>query len=90
MIQRLIERCLVLELSQAECIVSLARSARIKPAITLAVWNALEKENPVFFREYNKKTFSQAARMASRQRRAAVEEECAGKVLQCLELWRIS
>ncbi|CAI5468438.1 unnamed protein product [Closterium sp. Yama58-4] len=90
MIQHLIERCLVLELSQAECIASLARSARIKPAITLAVWNALEKENPAFFREYNKKTFSQAARMASRQRRAAAEEECAGKVLHCLELWRIS
>ncbi|GJP52966.1 hypothetical protein CLOM_g12120 [Closterium sp. NIES-68] len=90
MIQHLIEKCLVLELSQAECIASLARSARIKPAITLAVWNALEKENPVFFRDYNQKPLSPASRMANRQRRVAAEEECAGKILKCLELWRIS
>ncbi|XP_054808834.1 uncharacterized protein LOC129310958 isoform X2 [Prosopis cineraria] len=52
MVQNLIERCLILHMSQDQCVKALAEHARITPLVTLTVWKELQKENKDFFRAY--------------------------------------
>ncbi|KAI9169034.1 hypothetical protein LWI28_005816 [Acer negundo] len=52
MVQHLIERCLLLHMSQDQCIKALADHASIRPLVTLTVWRELQKENKDFFRSY--------------------------------------
>ncbi|XP_028754402.1 uncharacterized protein LOC114713895 [Neltuma alba] len=52
MVQNLIERCLILHMSQDQCVKALAEHARIAPLVTLTVWKELQKENKDFFRVY--------------------------------------
>jgi uncharacterized protein (TIGR01589 family) len=52
MVQHLIEKCLIMYMDLDDCCKSLAKYARVKPAVTVAVWRGLEKENAEFFRQY--------------------------------------
>ncbi|GLT33252.1 hypothetical protein SLA2020_078560 [Shorea laevis] len=52
MVQHMIERCLLLHMSRDDCVMALAKHARIEPVITLTVWRELLKENKEFFRAY--------------------------------------
>lgn len=52
MVHRLIEECIVFNMSKEECMEALSKHANIKPVITSTVWKELEKENKEFFEEY--------------------------------------
>ncbi|KAI9125022.1 hypothetical protein K1719_003638 [Acacia pycnantha] len=58
MVQHLIERCLLLHMSQEQCIKALEEHASITPLVTLTVWKELQKENEDFFRAYYSQNFS--------------------------------
>jgi uncharacterized protein (TIGR01589 family) len=66
MVQHLIEWCILLYMERDQCVKSLAKYARVKPVITLTVWNELEKNNPDFFAAYAR----------SRSHRRAQSYEC--------------
>ncbi|XP_006345666.1 uncharacterized protein [Solanum tuberosum] len=55
MVQHLIEKCIIFNMSQEECMDALSKHANIQPIITSTVWKELEKENKEFFEAYNKK-----------------------------------
>ncbi|CAN0926689.1 hypothetical protein LINGRAHAP2_LOCUS35487 [Linum grandiflorum] len=55
MVHRLIEECLVFNMSKEECMEALSKHANIKPIVTSTVWNELQKENPDFFHDYNRR-----------------------------------
>ncbi|KAJ8766093.1 hypothetical protein K2173_020609 [Erythroxylum novogranatense] len=52
MVQHLIEKCLIFNMTKEECMEALSKHADIKPVITSTVWNELEKENKEFFENY--------------------------------------
>ncbi|CAJ2636181.1 unnamed protein product [Trifolium pratense] len=52
MVHNLIERCLIFQMSQDQCIKTLSEHAGIEPLVTLTVWRELQKENEEFFRAY--------------------------------------
>ncbi|XP_012457959.1 uncharacterized protein LOC105778748 isoform X1 [Gossypium raimondii] len=52
MVQHMIERCLLLQMSRDDCVKALAKHAKIEPIISLTVWKELLKENKAFFRDY--------------------------------------
>ncbi|KAK8629682.1 hypothetical protein V6N13_078515 [Hibiscus sabdariffa] len=52
MVQHLIEKCLIFNMTKEECMEALSKHANIKPVITSTVWNELEKENKEFFEAY--------------------------------------
>ncbi|KAF5799932.1 putative angiotensin-converting enzyme 2 [Helianthus annuus] len=52
MVQHLIEKCLIFQMSKDECMEALSKHANIKAVITSTVWNELEKENKEFFESY--------------------------------------
>ncbi|GAB2235681.1 hypothetical protein Droror1_Dr00026116 [Drosera rotundifolia] len=54
MVQHLIEKCIVFNMSMEECMEALSKHANIKPVITSTVWKELEKENKDFFDAYAK------------------------------------
>ncbi|CAN4105917.1 unnamed protein product [Withania somnifera] len=54
MVQHLIEKCLIFNMTKEECMEALSKHANIKPVITVTVWNELEKENREFFEAYTK------------------------------------
>ncbi|XP_057971483.1 uncharacterized protein LOC131160141 [Malania oleifera] len=54
MVQHLIEECIILRMTQAECMEALSKHANIMPVITSTVWKELEKENKEFFEAYAK------------------------------------
>ncbi|GJP55359.1 hypothetical protein CLOM_g14328 [Closterium sp. NIES-68] len=87
MVQHLIERCLLLNLSRDECVVALAKHAGVKPAITATVWKALEKENKSYFDEYSKQRMLRRAQ--SQRLRAQYAKDCAERVSQCMDVWRL-
>ncbi|KAL4369725.1 hypothetical protein GQ457_05G032300 [Hibiscus cannabinus] len=66
MVQHLIEKCLIFNMSKEECMEALSKHANIKPVITSTVWNELEKENKEFFEAY--------AQSQSKQDRMSEEE----------------
>ncbi|XP_056690771.1 uncharacterized protein [Spinacia oleracea] len=56
MVQHLIEKCMIFEMTKEECMEALSKHANIKPVITSTVWNELEKENREFFEAYSSKS----------------------------------
>ncbi|KAH7672683.1 Angiotensin-converting enzyme 2 protein [Dioscorea alata] len=54
MVQHLIERCLLFNMSKEECVEAISQHANINPIITSTVWKELEKENKEFFEEYTR------------------------------------
>ncbi|KAG6619470.1 hypothetical protein I3843_10G133800 [Carya illinoinensis] len=68
MVHRLIEECILFNLSMEECMEALSKHANIIPVITSTVWKELEKENKEFFEAYAK----------SREERAATDQILAG------------
>ncbi|KAJ4848159.1 hypothetical protein Tsubulata_034118 [Turnera subulata] len=52
MVQHLIEKCLIFNMTKEECTEALSKHANITPVITSTVWNELEKENKEFFEAY--------------------------------------
>ncbi|KAJ8758990.1 hypothetical protein K2173_003228 [Erythroxylum novogranatense] len=54
MVQHLIERCLLLQMTRDQCIKALAEHANIRPLVTLTVWRELQKENSGFFHAYQR------------------------------------
>ncbi|XP_057979500.1 uncharacterized protein LOC131165587 [Malania oleifera] len=52
MVQHLIEKCLIFNMTKEECMEALSKHANIEPVITSTVWNELEKENKEFFESY--------------------------------------
>ncbi|GMI72563.1 hypothetical protein like AT3G55240 [Hibiscus trionum] len=66
MVQHLIEKCLIFNMTKEECMEALSKHANIKPVITSTVWNELEKENKEFFEAY--------ARSQSKQDRMSEKE----------------
>ncbi|XP_021295991.1 uncharacterized protein LOC110425408 [Herrania umbratica] len=66
MVQHLIEKCLIFNMTKEECMEALSKHANIQPVITSTVWNELEKENKEFFEAY--------ARSQSKQGRMSEEE----------------
>ncbi|KAB2026220.1 hypothetical protein E1A91_D06G204000v1 [Gossypium mustelinum] len=68
MVQHMIEKCLIFNMTKEECMEALSKHANIKPVITSTVWNELEKENKEFFEAY--------AQSQSKQDRMSEEETC--------------
>ncbi|KAJ8562713.1 hypothetical protein K7X08_031165 [Anisodus acutangulus] len=52
LVQHLIEKCLIFQMTKEECMEALSKHASIKPVITATVWKELVKENKEFFMEY--------------------------------------
>ncbi|KAI4364135.1 hypothetical protein MLD38_020266 [Melastoma candidum] len=53
-VHRLIEECILFNMSREECMDALAKHAGIQPVVTSTVWKELEKENRGFFEAYAK------------------------------------
>ncbi|GMI71344.1 hypothetical protein like AT5G02580 [Hibiscus trionum] len=68
MVHRLIEECLVFNMSKEECMEALSKHANIRPVITCTVWNELEKENKDFFEAYAKGSHERSTEIHKRQR----------------------
>ncbi|KAF6148860.1 hypothetical protein GIB67_014231 [Kingdonia uniflora] len=54
MVQHLIEKCLIFQMTKEECMEALSKHANMKPVITSTVWKELEKENKEFFDNYKR------------------------------------
>ncbi|KAI4349262.1 hypothetical protein L6164_009872 [Bauhinia variegata] len=54
LVHRLIEECMLFNMSREECMEALSKHANIKPVITSTVWKELEKENKEFFEAYSR------------------------------------
>ncbi|MED6209974.1 hypothetical protein PIB30_059722 [Stylosanthes scabra] len=65
LVHRLIEECILFNMSREECMEALSKHANIQPVITSTVWKELEKENKEFFEAYSN----------SRAKRGAGSEE---------------
>ncbi|KAL1351816.1 hypothetical protein HN51_015692 [Arachis hypogaea] len=65
LVHRLIEECILFNMSREECMEALSKHANIQPVITSTVWKELEKENKEFFEAYSN----------SRAQRAAASEQ---------------
>ncbi|KAK8487203.1 hypothetical protein V6N13_062691 [Hibiscus sabdariffa] len=66
MVQHLIEKCLIFNMTKEECMEALSKHANIKPVITSTVWNELEKENKEFFEAYARSQ-SKSDRMSEKE-----------------------
>ncbi|EOY18369.1 Plant protein 1589 of Uncharacterized protein function [Theobroma cacao] len=52
MVQHLIEKCLISNMTKEECMEALSKHASIQPVITFTVWNELETVIKDFFEAY--------------------------------------
>ncbi|KAK3016102.1 hypothetical protein RJ639_006346 [Escallonia herrerae] len=68
LVQRLIEECILFNMSREECMDALSKHANIKPVITSTVWKELEKENKEFFEAYTKRREERASELDAIQR----------------------
>ncbi|CAL5193954.1 unnamed protein product [Lathyrus oleraceus] len=68
LVHRLIEECILFNMSQEECMEALSKHANIKPVITSTVWKELEKENKEFFEAYLKNRVERGSETETRQR----------------------
>lgn len=68
MVQHLIEKCLLFNMTKEECMDALSKHANIKPVITSTVWKELEKENTEFFEAYSRKREERVSEMETRER----------------------
>ncbi|KMZ64677.1 hypothetical protein ZOSMA_354G00120 [Zostera marina] len=55
MVQYLIEKCLVYNMNEQECVAALSKHANIQPVIVATIWKELKKENKDFFKSYLRK-----------------------------------
>ncbi|XP_039044441.1 uncharacterized protein LOC120183923 [Hibiscus syriacus] len=69
MVHRLIEECLIFNMSKEECMEALSKHADIKPVITSTVWNELQKENKEFFEAYTNGRGQRATEMEQQRQR---------------------
>ncbi|KAI4300158.1 hypothetical protein L6164_033567 [Bauhinia variegata] len=65
LVHRLIEECLLFNMSKEECMEALSKHANIKPVITSTVWQELEKENKEFFEAYSRRIAEEKLQRAS-------------------------
>ncbi|KEH24000.1 putative angiotensin-converting enzyme 2 [Medicago truncatula] len=68
LVHRLIEECILFNMSKEECMDALSKHANIKPVITSTVWKELEKENKEFFEAYLRNRAERASETEMRQR----------------------
>lgn len=68
LVHRLIEECILFNMSKEECMEALSKHANIKPVITSTVWNELEKENKEFFEAYSRSRAERGCERETRQR----------------------
>ncbi|KAG4913334.1 hypothetical protein AAZX31_19G160300 [Glycine max] len=68
LVHRLIEECILFNMSKEECMEALSKHANIKPVITSTVWKELEKENKEFFEAYTRSRAERASERETRQR----------------------
>ncbi|RDX72097.1 hypothetical protein CR513_48466, partial [Mucuna pruriens] len=68
LVHRLIEECILFNMSKEECMEALSKHANIKPVITATVWKELEKENKEFFEAYLRSRAERASERETRQR----------------------
>eukprot|EP01028_Stygiella_incarcerata_P004523 TRINITY_DN1997_c0_g1_i2.p1 TRINITY_DN1997_c0_g1~~TRINITY_DN1997_c0_g1_i2.p1 ORF type:complete len:392 (+),score=100.51 TRINITY_DN1997_c0_g1_i2:550-1725(+) len=54
-VQQLIERCLLVYMTQSETVTTLRTQSNVDPAFTNLVWQKLEEQNPDFFRAYHQR-----------------------------------
>jgi uncharacterized protein (TIGR01589 family) len=88
MVQSLIERCLLLNMSREECACTLQKQACVDAVITCTVWQELERENPDFFRSYTRLREDRLIRQAYMQRGAIATHACAQQLEHCQVLLR--
>ncbi|XP_061351328.1 uncharacterized protein LOC133296376 [Gastrolobium bilobum] len=67
MVHRLIEECILFNMSKEECMEALSKHANIKPVITATVWKELEKENKEFFEVYSTRKAERVSETETRQ-----------------------
>ncbi|XP_027352764.1 uncharacterized protein LOC113863397 [Abrus precatorius] len=68
LVHRLIEECILFNMSKEECMEALSKHANIKPVITSTVWKELEKENKEFFEAYSRSREEKGSERETRQR----------------------
>ncbi|KAK7245232.1 hypothetical protein RIF29_40067 [Crotalaria pallida] len=68
LVHRLIEECILFNMSKEECMEALSKHANINPVITSTVWKELEKENKEFFEAYTRSRAERASETETRQR----------------------
>ncbi|XP_048428266.1 uncharacterized protein LOC125471637 [Pyrus x bretschneideri] len=68
LVHRLIEECIIFNMSKEECMEALSKHANIKPIITSTVWKELEKENREFFEAYTKSREAGSSETVTKQR----------------------
>ncbi|KAL4354050.1 hypothetical protein GQ457_06G025330 [Hibiscus cannabinus] len=73
MVHRLIEECLIFNMSKEECMEALFKHANVEPLITSTVWNELQKENKQFFEAY---TSCRDQRATEIQQRKRIQTKC--------------
>ncbi|KAK4281411.1 hypothetical protein QN277_012906 [Acacia crassicarpa] len=69
LVHRLIEECILFNMSKEECMEALSKHANIKPVITSTVWKELEKENKEFFEAYTRNRAERASETETETRR---------------------
>eukprot|EP00750_Incisomonas_marina_P014808 INCI17879.1.p1 GENE.INCI17879.1~~INCI17879.1.p1 ORF type:complete len:136 (-),score=29.43 INCI17879.1:109-516(-) len=52
-VQKKIERCLELYMTQAEIVTALQAQSNVEPSLTCLVWQKLQEQNPHFFHVYD-------------------------------------
>ncbi|THG13205.1 hypothetical protein TEA_004515 [Camellia sinensis var. sinensis] len=73
MVQHLIEKCLIFNMTKEECMEALSKHAKIEPVITSTVWKELEKENKEFFESYSQSQSKEDDRMSEAETSAMIQ-----------------
>ncbi|KAK7378576.1 hypothetical protein VNO80_04021 [Phaseolus coccineus] len=68
LVHRLIEECILFNMSKEECMEALSKHANINPVITSTVWKELEKENQEFFEAYSRSRAERASERETNER----------------------
>ncbi|KAL9331903.1 hypothetical protein ACSQ67_001513 [Phaseolus vulgaris] len=67
-VHRLIEECILFNMSKEECMEALSKHANINPVITSTVWKELAKENQEFFEAYSRSRAERASERETKER----------------------
>ncbi|XP_077245042.1 uncharacterized protein LOC143884996 [Tasmannia lanceolata] len=68
MVQHLIEKCILFNMTKEQCMEALSKHAKINPIITSTVWKELEKENKEFFESYSRMKEEKVSENETRER----------------------
>ncbi|ESW34675.1 hypothetical protein PHAVU_001G171100 [Phaseolus vulgaris] len=68
LVHRLIEECILFNMSKEECMEALSKHANINPVITSTVWKELAKENQEFFEVYSRSRAERASERETKER----------------------